>query len=122
MQAQTQLMPGYRLDEYLMVLTPHEDLRNRIMTIKKEFGEKYRSQLALSSKPHLTLAKFVSWNMNEERIINKFQRLAMGVTPFRVELPTGLRSAARASFLRRREARPGDVDLRPVADLLVHRA
>ena len=30
-------MPGYRVYEYLLVLNPHEELRNRIMQVKKEF-------------------------------------------------------------------------------------
>jgi len=33
-------LPGYRYNEYLLVLNPHEELRNKIYTIKNEFADK----------------------------------------------------------------------------------
>ena len=36
-------MPGYRVYEYLLVLNPHEDLRNRITQVKKEFYEAFKA-------------------------------------------------------------------------------
>ncbi|MEO7489705.1 MAG: hypothetical protein ABIU77_21490, partial [Ferruginibacter sp.] len=47
--------PGYKIYEYLLVLNPHEELRNKIMDVKKHFAEKFHSETALYSKPHLTL-------------------------------------------------------------------
>ena len=44
MQKQIISIPGYRVYEYLLVMNPHEELRNKIMTIKKEFAEKHKSQ------------------------------------------------------------------------------
>jgi 2'-5' RNA ligase len=82
----SQYMPGYRLNEYLLVLSPHEDLRNRIVNIKKDFHDKYKAVTALGSKPHLTLARFVTWNMTEEKIIQRLRHIAMGAAPFKVEL------------------------------------
>ena len=38
------------------------------------------------STPHLTLAKFVTWNMMEERVVNRFRQIAMGFCPFKIEL------------------------------------
>jgi hypothetical protein len=35
------LLPGYRIYEYLLVLNPHEELRNKIMAVKNEFYETY---------------------------------------------------------------------------------
>ena len=40
-------IPGYSYNEYLLVLNPHEDLRNKIMQVKKEFYEKYKAPAAL---------------------------------------------------------------------------
>jgi 2'-5' RNA ligase len=79
-------MPGYRLNEYLLVISPNEDLRNRITVIKKDFSDKYRAPIAIGTKPHITLVKFVTWNMMEERIRNRFRRIAMGICPFKIEL------------------------------------
>ncbi len=85
MQPFHEFMPGYRLNEYLLVISPNEELRNRIVNIKKEFQEKYKAP-AVAARPHLTLVSFVTWNMMEERIVNRLQHIAMGVRPFKIEM------------------------------------
>jgi 2'-5' RNA ligase len=79
-------MPGYRFGDYLLVLNPHEDLRNRIMKVKKEFYETHKAATALGGKPHITLVKFRTWEMMEEKIVNRMKVIAMGTTPFKVAL------------------------------------
>ncbi len=79
-------MPGYRCNEYLIVLLPHEDLRNRINNIKKDFTEKYNTPPALTTKPHLALASFSVWEMMEEKLLQKLHVIAMGLPPFKVDL------------------------------------
>ena len=90
MQPINNIIPGYRLCEFLLVLNPHEELRNRIMTIKKEFHEKYRgngaSKALAAGKPQLALVKFETMEMMEERIVNRLKTIAMGYHPFKVEL------------------------------------
>ena len=78
-------LPGYRVYEYLLVLNPHEELRNRIMQVKKEFHEQYKT-LSAGNRPQLALVNFVQYEMMEERIINRFKAIAMGYPPFKVEL------------------------------------
>src|SRR5438270_6096840 len=79
-------MPGYRANEYLLVLLPHEELRNKIHKLRDEFAEQYRAPMARQLKSHLVLASFTSWEMLEEKILHRLQSIAMGVTPFKVEL------------------------------------
>jgi 2'-5' RNA ligase len=79
-------IPGYRVYEYLLVLSPHEELWNKIVKTKEEFAEKYQSVHAKWGKPHLTLVNFVQYNMMEERIISRLKTIAMGYPPFKVEL------------------------------------
>ena len=79
-------IPGYRVYEYLLVLNPHEELRNKIMQVKKDFYEKYEAATAIGSKPQISLVKFVQYEMMEERIINRLRIVGMGVTPLKVEL------------------------------------
>ncbi|HYC27921.1 MAG TPA: 2'-5' RNA ligase family protein [Chitinophagaceae bacterium] len=81
-----QHMPGYRRNEYLLVLNPHEELRNKITSAKKEFYERYKAPSALGGKPHLTLVKFDQLEMMEERLISRLKNIAMGFPPFKVEL------------------------------------
>jgi len=78
-------LPGYRVYEYLLVLKPHEELRNKIMHVKKEFHEEYKTPNA-GSRPQLALVNFVQYEMMEERIINRLKAIAMGYPPFKVEL------------------------------------
>jgi 2''-5'' RNA ligase len=78
-------MPGYRYCEYLLILNPHEELRNKIIHVKNEFASKYHSS-NVNGKPHITLAKFTVWEMMEEKIINSLKVVAMANPPFKVFL------------------------------------
>jgi 2'-5' RNA ligase len=77
---------GYRQNEYLLILNPHEELRNKIMNVKKDFYETYKAPNAKWGKPHITLAKFMQLEMMEERIINRLKIVAMGYHRIKVEL------------------------------------
>jgi 2'-5' RNA ligase len=79
-------IPGYRYNEYLLVLSPHEELWNKILKVKKEFHDEYKAPSALWGKPHITLVSFVQFEMMEERIVNRLKTIAMGYSPFKVEL------------------------------------
>jgi 2'-5' RNA ligase len=81
-----QLMPGYRMNDYLLVLTPHEELRNKITQIKKDFYETYKSSKISWGKPHVALVKFSQLEMLEERVVNRLKTVAMGYHPIKVEL------------------------------------
>lgn len=80
----------YCINEYLLVLQPHEDLWNKIMEVKKDFYDRY--ELATTptvmgmGKPHITLARFVQLEMMEERIFTRLKNVASSTSPFKVEL------------------------------------
>ena len=79
-------LPGYKVNEYQLVLNPHEELRNKIKNVKEEFYNIYQAPNARWGKPYITLVNFLQYAMMEERIINRFKTLAMGFYPFKVEL------------------------------------
>jgi 2'-5' RNA ligase len=79
-------IPGYRVNEYLLVLSPHEELWNRIMKVKEEFSAEYQSDHAKWGKPHITLVNFLQYDMKEERLLNRLNVVAMGYHPIKVEL------------------------------------
>jgi 2'-5' RNA ligase len=79
-------IPGYKIYEYLLVLNPHEELRNKIMGVKNAFYEKYKAENARWGKPHITLVNFLQYEMMEERIVNRLNLIAMGYHPIKVEL------------------------------------
>jgi len=74
------------VSEYLLVLSPHEELRNRIQQVRKEFYDHYQAPTANWGKPHLALVKFTQLSMMEERIVTRLRTIAMGYCPFKVEL------------------------------------
>jgi len=78
-------LPGYKVFDYLLVLNPHEELRNRIISLRKEFNSSYHI-VSGNIKPNLLLASFRNFEMMEERIINKLKPLALGYPPFKIEL------------------------------------
>jgi 2'-5' RNA ligase len=86
----TVTIPGYRIYEYLLVLNPHEELRNKIMKVKQEFYDTYKAPTVPkafgSGKPHVTLVNFLQYEMMEERLINRLKAIAMGYHPIKVEL------------------------------------
>jgi len=86
MQVSGITMPGYRVYEYLIVLDPHEELCNRIIQVKKEFSEEYKTSTILSGRPHVTLVNFVQYELMEERLVNRLKTIAMGYYPIKIEL------------------------------------
>ena len=86
MQVSGITMPGYRVYEYLVVLDPHEELRNRIVQVKKDFFEVYKASTAIGGKPHVTLVNFLQYELMEERLVNRLKTIAMGYYPIKVEL------------------------------------
>jgi 2'-5' RNA ligase len=82
----TTTLPGYKVNEYLLVLSPHEELWNKIMKVKDEFAEEYQSDHARWGKPHIPLVNFVQYEMMEERLINRLKVVGMSYPPFKVEL------------------------------------
>src|SRR5262245_4279861 len=79
-------IPGYPIFEYLLVLSPHKELWEKIREVKMKFAGYYQSEYAKWGKPHVTLANFVQYEMMEERLVNRLRIVAMGVTPFKIEL------------------------------------
>ncbi|MBK6937350.1 MAG: 2'-5' RNA ligase family protein [Chitinophagaceae bacterium] len=86
MESIVNTIPGYRVYEYLLVLSPHEELWDRIIKIKEHFADSYKSDHARWGKTHITLVNFLQYAMMEERILHRLQTIGMGFPPFKVEL------------------------------------
>ena len=80
------VMPGYKIYEYLLVLNPNEALRDKIMKMKQYFFETYQNASAVNSKPYISLANFVQYEMMEEKLVNRLHVIAMGFPPAKIEL------------------------------------
>jgi 2'-5' RNA ligase len=79
-------IPGYQIYECLLVLSPHEELRNKIMKVRQEFNDEYKVSAVLGGKPNIILANFLQYEMMEERLINRLKVVAMGFHPIKIEL------------------------------------
>ncbi|HTB52869.1 MAG TPA: 2'-5' RNA ligase family protein [Ferruginibacter sp.] len=78
-------LPAYRHSEYLLVVSPHEELRNKILQVKETFREKYKTSMH-ATKPHITLVKFNGLQVMEERLKQRLQVIGMGTSPFKIDL------------------------------------
>ena len=79
-------LPGYKVYEYLVVLAPHEALREKIMKVKQQFYDDYKAPSAMYGKAHLALANFLQYEMREERLVNRLSNISMGYHPIKVEM------------------------------------
>lgn len=86
MQDMIHPLSGLATSDYLLVLEPHEALRSTIMDVKQSFADKYECPAALYSKPHITLLRFMQFNMLEARIVHRLNTLITGSASFIVEL------------------------------------
>jgi len=80
------LIPGYRIYDYMLVLSPHEELRNKINMVKKNFAEEFKTNHALHDRPHIMIASFTQYGQAEEKIINRLKAIAMGYHTCKIEL------------------------------------
>jgi 2'-5' RNA ligase len=79
-------MPGYRIHEYRLVIPLSESLQDRVQSLRKSLHEKYNTPSGFELKPSLTVLKCHAFERMEPRLVERFQEIAMGHNPFKVEL------------------------------------
>jgi len=79
-------LAGYRVNEYLLVLQPNEELEKKIQGVKEDFADKYKMNSAKWSRPHITLVNFLQYEMMEPRLLSRLRTVAMGSPPFKLEM------------------------------------
>ena len=79
-------LPGYIVNEYKIILTPHDDLARKIMAIQRDFIEKYKVEYKSVYLPQLILVTFKQIHAFEERIINRLRIVGMAYHPIKIEL------------------------------------
>jgi len=83
---QSEILSSYATAEYLLVIEPHEALRDKIMQVKKYFADTYDCPSAATGKPNITLARFQQYEMIEQRVVHRLQLMAAAQASFVVEL------------------------------------
>lgn len=79
-------MPGYRINEYQLVLRLPPTLWHKVQKVKDEFADSFQVAHARWGKPHITLARFVQYEMMETRIVNRINCITMAQYPFNLQL------------------------------------
>ena len=79
-------LSGYSLNEYLIILNPHEELRLKIEKSRKELVDNHHLQQPLTGRPNICLVRFSAAPMQEEKIVYRLGMIAMEERPFLVEL------------------------------------
>ena len=79
-------MPGYRIHEYRLVVPLSESLQDRVSTLRKSLHEKHHITSTFELKPSLTVLRCHAFERMEARLTERFQEVAMGHNPFKVEL------------------------------------
>lgn len=74
------------VNEYSLILNPHEELQHRITRVRTEFQESFQTSFIGNSKPHVCLVRFSQLALMEERIMQRLRMIAMASSPFKVEL------------------------------------
>lgn len=86
MEKITNMLPGYKIYEYSLVLNPHEDLRNKILKVKQHFSEEFKVPGTIYSNPYINLVKYTQYEMFEDRIRVRLRTIGMGQRSLKIEL------------------------------------
>ena len=77
--------PGYRLNEYKLVIPIPDALQQKVIAVRTEFGEKY-SYNPDKGRAHVILIMFSQLEMMEDKIRQRLRTITMGEAPFKIEL------------------------------------
>lgn len=86
MEKTIQQLPGYQVNEYKLLLVPHEDLAKHIQEVRQAFTDKFSIENPTTSMPQVLLASFKQIQAAEDRIVNRLKLVAMANPAFKVEL------------------------------------
>ncbi|MBS1641765.1 MAG: 2'-5' RNA ligase family protein [Bacteroidetes bacterium] len=74
------------LHDYLLIISPSEDVQQKITEIKKQFSIEVDCPAALHGKPQITLLRFLQMEMMERKIITKMKLLIEAASSFQITI------------------------------------
>jgi 2'-5' RNA ligase len=86
MEKLTISLPGYRINEYRLVVPLPEALQHKVLAVRKALHEKYGVNMAFEIKPSLTVLRCHGFEKGEAKLLDRLQRIALLTRPFKVEL------------------------------------
>jgi 2'-5' RNA ligase len=79
-------LPGYRINEYRLVVPLPQSIREKIESVRDKLHERHRVKQSFHMHPSLTLLRFHAFEKTEARLIERFEQVTMGCHPFLVQL------------------------------------
>ena len=79
-------LPDHQVNQYKIIITPSEDVAERIINIQKDFINKYQVVYKSVYRPQIILVSFKQFQAHEERIINRLKMVGMGFPLLKIEL------------------------------------
>jgi 2'-5' RNA ligase len=79
-------IPGYQINQYKIILLPHEELSTKIQGKRNLFTEKFGIEQAINSAPEVALVTFKQLTMNEERIKGRLRIIGMAMPAIKIEV------------------------------------
>ena len=74
-------LPGYTINEYLLVLDPNEALRHKVEKSRQELLENFSIAQPPVGRPHVSLVRFTATAMMEQKLIHRLRVIAMAEQP-----------------------------------------
>ena len=70
------------VSEYLLIISPSEEVKRMVMNLKRIFAARYGCKKAAGLIPHITMGNWLRSHYDEARIVANINRFAETVTPF----------------------------------------
>jgi len=86
MELKGDVLPGYRINEYQVILNPHDDLQERIKHVQEGFATTYKTEYKLGGRPNVGLVTWMQYEMYEARLRERLKLVGLEYPPFKVEL------------------------------------
>ena len=77
---------GARRAEYLLVIYPNGDLREKLLEEQQQFSADYGLQITVRNRPHITVAAFQAGEIMEDTLIRWVQRICNSYKCFELTL------------------------------------
>ncbi len=85
MKTFTTHLAGYRVNEYLIILNPHEELQQRIIAARKKFSEDFKTPTYIG-RSNISIVRFTQYDIQESKIVTRLKAIAMELQPIKIEL------------------------------------
>lgn len=79
-------MPGYRVNQYRLIMLPQESMAQKILQLRRAAANYFPEAKVLMNRPYIGLADFMQYEMMEERLQYRLRCIAMEQQAFRLRI------------------------------------